>query len=395
MSNKKNSGKGNSNSLAIFAICAALLTVFVIALMICLLKNKKNDSETKTVSAESVEQTDQTLDPVESEGIPEATPEPTLEPTPEPTPEPEPVITETAPEAEDGSGAAGLMPMNESTMTLYSENGWFMDANNSWYSPDNVHVYYNGWANIDGENYHFDTAGMVDRGWKVIGGQSCYFGKTGIYYPDQDPNKVLAFTFDDGPSQGTTDLLDLCEETGARITFFLLGECLADYGYEVPRILADRCQLGSHSTEHIQMTTVSTEQCVADFQFSDQMIRECGGETSVYRFPYGDYTQEEKAAVGKPSIMWTLDSLDWDLKNTQAVIDRVLAQVEEGDIILMHDIYNTTIEACRYLFPYLQEQGYQLVTVAELAAAKGYTLEAGSAYYGFSNTRIEEGRVTE
>ncbi len=301
-----------------------------------------------------------------------------------------------APEAEDGSGAAGLLPMDERMLSLCTEAGLVSDGQNAWYTPDLVNCYYNGWfTTAEGVTYHFDTSGLADYGWKLIGGQGYYFDENAVYQPDADPNKLLAFTFDDGPSQGMDELLALCEETGARVTFFMIGKQVENGGAVLPHIIQDRCEVGNHSYTHTQMTTLSTEDCVANFETCDEWIRSyaSGTESDAVRFPYGDYTSEQIAALDKPAIMWSVDSLDWDLLEAQPVIDQVLSQITEGDIILMHDRYESTVEACRYLFPYLISQGYQLVTVKELAAAKGYELEAGKAYYGFCNEYIEDGRV--
>lgn len=391
--------KKNQKALVLKLVGGAVLLVLIVVVLVALLlKIRDNAKESHiaamgadvSVSSESKEE-ENTLSVSEEAEAPAE--EPVVE---EPVVE-EPAFKATEAEAEDGSGAAGLMPMDESIFTLEYSDGWFRSNLNAWYSPDTVLCYYNGWQTIGDNTYHFDKAGMLDRGWKLIGGTGCYFDGDGVYHPEADPNKLLAFTFDDGPSDGTGQLLDLCEQTGARISFFLIGEQAADYGPDINRIITDRCLLGNHSTDHTQMIKLSTEDCVNNFRMSDSLICQAGGvpEPEAYRFPYGDYTPEQLAAIGKPGIMWSLDSLDWDLKNTDLVIQRVLEQVEEGDIILMHDLYDTTIEACRYLFPYLQEQGYQLVTVKELAAAKGFSLEAGKSYYSFANKMIEEGRVTQ
>lgn len=396
MSQRNQKKRGNIPDYAIrvgiSAVILAAVLLVLLGLLFSMNHNEKAGNETAdaTVAASQAES-----EQMQQTAVAEVTAAPTPEVTPEPTPEPVPQPV--APEAEDGSGQAGLMPMDASINTLAYQDGWFLGSMNSWFSPDMVNCYYNGWQEINGQLYHFDVHGMIDRGWKYIGGQSCYFDGSGVYHPEADPNKLLAFTFDDGPSEGTSELLDLCEQTGARISFFLVGNMTPEYPGVIERIVQDRCLLGSHSLDHTQMIKISTEECVANFQQSDALIRENGGgaETEVYRFPYGDYTPEELAAVGKPGIMWSLDSLDWDYKNTDMVINKVLTEVEEGDIILMHDLYETTIEACRYLFPYLISQGYQLVTVKELAAAKGFELEPGKTYYGFCQEYIEENRVWE
>lgn len=302
-----------------------------------------------------------------------------------------------APEMEDGSGQAGLLPMPEFLLSKTAQQGWNSDELNAWYTPDLANCWCNGWQTIDGQTYHFDSSGLIDYGWKLIGGQGCYFDSNGVYQPTADPNKLLAFTFDDGPSQGMDELLALCEETGARVTFFMIGAQVEIGGAVIPHIIRDRCEVGNHSDTHTQMLKLSTEECVQNFRACDDKILAWTGgiESDVVRFPYGDHTPEEIASLGKPAVMWSVDSLDWDLLEAQPVIDTVLSQISEGDIILMHDRYESTVEACRYLFPYLISQGYQLVTVKELAAAKGYELEPGKSYYGFCQEYIEQNRVCE
>ena len=89
--------------------------------------------------------------------------------------------------------------------------------------------------------------------------------------------------------------------------------------------------------------------------------------------------------MGKPCIHWDLDTRDWETKDTQSTIDRVLgANLEDGDVILMHDIWQPTIEACKTLIPELINQGFQLVTISEMAAAHGVELQNGVTYYNFT-----------
>ena len=84
-----------------------------------------------------------------------------------------------------------------------------------------------------------------------------------------------------------------------------------------------------------------------------------------------------------PLILWNIDTLDWKTRNTQSTIDAVMGQVKDGDIILMHDIHTETIDAALQLIPKLQEAGFQLVTVSELASLKGITLQNGEKYTDF------------
>ncbi len=381
---------------------AALLLIAIAAWL--LLHGKAGDQSTAEASGSSAAEADadaayQNAETAEVDSSAELS-DPALQETSEETETADPGAAADGvlpvPEAEDGSGSAGLMPLDERMSSLSAEPGLVSDGQNAWYTPDLVNCYYNGWfTSPEGLTYHFDTSGLADYGWKLIGGQGCYFDENAVYRPEQDPNKLLAFTFDDGPSPGMGGILDLCEETGARVTFFMIGKQVENGGAVLPLIVQARCEVGNHSYTHTQQIKLTPEESAAEYATTDDLLASfSGGITAdVYRFPYGDYTTEHQAAVGKPCIMWSVDSLDWDLQETQPIIDRVLSQITEGDIILMHDRYDATVEACQYMFPYLISQGYQLVTVKELAAAKGYELEPNKSYYGFCQEYIEQGRV--
>lgn len=147
-------------------------------------------------------------------------------------------VSETAPEAEDGSGNAGIKklaettPPNETPGWQYSSSGW-------WYATDATTYYVNGWADIDGNQYHFDSNGYMATGWKAIGGKGCYFDDQGVYQPDRNGSMMVALTFDDGPGVYTSTLLDTLEQYGAQATFFMLGSNVEKYGADViPRMAA-------------------------------------------------------------------------------------------------------------------------------------------------------------
>ena len=90
-----------------------------------------------------------------------------------------------------------------------------------------------------------------------------------------------------------------------------------------------------------------------------------------------------------PMILWNVDTLDWKTRNAQSTIDEVMKNLKDGDIILMHDIHTQTIDAALELIPKLEEEGYQLVTVSEMAAAKGQKIENGKAYSDFTESSLE------
>ena len=98
---------------------------------------------------------------------------------------------------------------------------------------------------------------------------------------------------------------------------------------------------------------------------------------------YGKKNDTVKATVGQPIIMWSIDTLDWKTRNVQSTINNVLKNAKDGDIVLMHDIHKQSVEAAVQLIPMLIQKGYQLVTVSELAEARGVTMENGVSYSQF------------
>ena len=124
---------------------------------------------------------------------------------------------------------------------------------------------------------------------------------------------------------------------------------------------------------------------VEEFQKTNDAITSItGGEIRLFRAPGGGINDAVfNNSLGMYSILWTIDTLDWETKNAQQTYDTVINNVRDGDIILMHEIYEASLEASRMLIPKLKEMGYQLVTVSELAAAKGVTLETGVSYGAF------------
>ena len=120
-----------------------------------------------------------------------------------------------------------------------------------------------------------------------------------------------------------------------------------------------------------------------------------GVGAAVVRFPFGEYTRTLAANTGRSCWFWNVDTLDWKTKNVQSNISAVLDNAEGGQIVLMHDIHETTVTACQTIIPELKNRGFELVTVQELAASRGYEAEAGVTYYGFTDRNIENNTVTD
>lgn len=199
-----------------------------------------------------------------------------------------------------------------------------------------------------------------------------------------DPSKpMVALTFDDGPYGPVTNrILAKLEENGGRATFFVVGNRVKTYASSVQRAVNDGCQIGNHTYDHKNLLTkLTTVQIQKQIHDTDVAVAYYAGSAPVIARPVGGAVNDVvRAAVGKPMINWSIDTLDWKSKNAASVQSKVLDHVQDGDIILMHDLYKSTADACDVIIPELTKRGYQLVTVSELAAAKGVSMESGKVY---------------
>jgi peptidoglycan/xylan/chitin deacetylase (PgdA/CDA1 family) len=202
--------------------------------------------------------------------------------------------------------------------------------------------------------------------------------------PAGDPAapQYVALTFDDGPSPRCTPrLLDGLAACGARATFFVVGCQTVKDPDIVRRIAAEGHQVGNHSYDHAQLDSLTCEQALADLRKNDDLLRELLGEGDYWvRPPYGLCSDSEAAHLTVPLVNWSVDTEDWKSKDADKIVDMIYRQVSDGDIILLHDRYQNTVDAVLRAVPHLQEQGYVFVTVAELLALRGVTPEPGVTY---------------
>lgn len=184
----------------------------------------------------------------------------------------------------------------------------------------------------------------------------------------QDHSPQVALTFDDGPHQTCTPaLLDGLKQRGVKATFFLMGENIAGKEELVQRMQADGHLIGNHSYRHIQMIKEGAEQACAEIEQTEQLIQSITGKRPEYlRPPYGAWNEQLECRVNLTTVLWNVDSLDWKFQNTKRIVRRVEKDVKDGDIILMHDIFPTSVEAALQIVDDLQAQGYEFVTVEEL-----------------------------
>ena len=207
-------------------------------------------------------------------------------------------------------------------------------------------------------------------------------GKKAVY-SKVDPNKkMVALTFDDGPSIYTKDILDQLEKYNAHATFFVVGNRVSSYASTIRRAYNLGCEIGNHSWSHPNLASISVKTMQSELSKTDAAIEKViGKKTAILRPPYGSVDSDVKRYAGKPLIHWSIDTLDWSHRNSSKTISSVLNNVRDGSIVLMHDLYAATRTAAVSLIPTLISRGYQLVTVSEMAAYRGITLKNGTIYY--------------
>ena len=214
-----------------------------------------------------------------------------------------------------------------------------------------------------------------------------YAGEEGTVQVDApaevtEETRYIALTFDDGPRRATTTkLLDGLRERGASATFFLVGEQIEANRDLVERMKTEGHQVGNHTWSHVQLQGASQEVVSREIKQADDLLREVLGEGTYWlRPPYGKLDEAQKAQIPVPMVQWSVDSRDWESKNTEKIVETVLAQAEPNNIILMHDIYPTSVEAALKIVDMLQAEGYWFVTVRELLALNGIQPQAGVLY---------------
>ncbi len=197
-----------------------------------------------------------------------------------------------------------------------------------------------------------------------------------------DAEKYVALTFDDGPIAATTGpLLDGLKERGARATFFVVGGFIPWNGELLLRMAEEGHQIGQHTYSHVVLEEQSDRTVRRELQQTEQLLQELLGEGDYWlRPPYGRIAERQYSLAETPLITWTVDPEDWRLLDAEKVRDAVLREVESGDVILMHDIYESSVEAALMIVDELQRQGYRFVTVRELMELQGVTPGAGELY---------------
>lgn len=208
--------------------------------------------------------------------------------------------------------------------------------------------------------------------------------------------KLVALTFDDGPSSKYTgQLLDGLKERGVPVTFFMLGQMAKDNRAIVRRAYEEGHEIACHSWDHPYLTELSDEEIKKQMEDSfEELDRACGDEADyLVRPPYGANNQKVRNAIDAPLVYWSVDSEDWSLLDTEKVRQKIVADTYDGAIILCHDVHQTTIPAALAAIDDLMDQGYEFVTVSELFRRRGRTLEDHKIHYNSNRNGVDHGPI--
>ena len=191
---------------------------------------------------------------------------------------------------------------------------------------------------------------------------------------DNSDKKFIAFTFDDGPSKYTSELIDTLELNNSSATFFMLGNRMKYNTDIVKKVYNSNSEIGTHTYSHKRLTSLSNDEIYNEINSSEIIFNDITGDHLKYlRPPYGSYNDHIKG-LGYNIILWNIDPKDWLTRDSKKIYNSVLNNACDGCIVLMHDIYPETIEAVKMLIPTLNEMNYEVVSISNLIYNKNHIL---------------------
>lgn len=185
---------------------------------------------------------------------------------------------------------------------------------------------------------------------------------------EEEVVKKIALTFDDGPHPRYTEqLLDGLKERNVVATFFVTGENAQNYPNIIRREQEEGHLIGNHTYSHIQLTSGNRETFREELVKTNEILENITGEkVSFVRPPYGSWDKSFEKELNMFPVLWNIDPLDWCSHNAECIAAKVVENAGDGDIILMHDYYDTSVTAALEVVDVLQKRGFQFVTVEEI-----------------------------
>lgn len=178
----------------------------------------------------------------------------------------------------------------------------------------------------------------------------------------------VALTFDDGPhAKYTGELLDGLKERNVKASFFLIGQYAKEEPKLVERIKREGHLIGNHTYHHVNLTRLSREEAKKELTETDRIISNITGEHVAYmRPPFGEWHEDLEVEMEVMPVMWTVDPLDWTTENVDEIVNKVVTDIEENDIILLHDCYGSSVKAALRIVDTLKGEGFEFVTADEI-----------------------------
>ncbi|MDD3341493.1 MAG: polysaccharide deacetylase family protein [Bacilli bacterium] len=182
----------------------------------------------------------------------------------------------------------------------------------------------------------------------------------------QPREKVIALTFDDGPSRNTKNIVKVLNKYNVNATFFILGNKVSLYKSDLQNLLNSGNQIGNHSYNHKLMSTLEDSDLEEQIKKTQEVLeKELGYTATVLRPTYGSVSKKMAEKTSLSIVLWNVDTLDWKIKDPKKIAKRGMA-VRDGSIILMHDSKDRSVKALEIMIPKLLKKGYQFVTIDEL-----------------------------
>ena len=212
-----------------------------------------------------------------------------------------------------------------------------------------------------------------------------FFGKSSRKIPVygvevKGERKVIALTFDAawGADQ-TQGIIDTMKKYDAKGTFFLVGFWLDKFEKETKAIAEAGFDIGNHSRNHLNMPKLSDDEIRAEIEYVNDRVNELTGiKPTYFRAPFGDYSDRLMSAIEEldmVGVQWSIDSLDWKGLSAKEIFNRVVPKAKSGDIVLFHNNSDHVLDALPLVLSALKEQGFEFVTLSELVATEGYTID--------------------
>lgn len=200
--------------------------------------------------------------------------------------------------------------------------------------------------------------------------------------PEKPRSKAVALTFDDGPDrENTPKVLETLKEYNAHATFFVVGNRIKGREDLIRQEVEAGCEVANHSWDHSNLAKMKMKSVNRQYDKTFQAVKRASGyEITLLRPPYGAISDRMRKHFKHPMVLWSVDTEDWKTKSGNKVFKKFCKDVKDGDIVLMHDIQDSTAAAIKKIIPWLIKNDYDILTVSELMERNGKKMKNGIAY---------------